>query len=296
MIQKPYLFNLHNIHPSTGESPHAFACTGSAFHRYWIQFFKGSGPRDVCRLHRLWAKKCFCCFSLDIQSYLLRFGVLGIFGGSKYLLNKCLDVQGKRKNTPGTSKPSIFMLRKKSWMEFSLFPLNPWSCFKERHVLLEMGGLTWLDPPTPNAPGVWIPQNYDNFEKAILKGYSMLDFLVCTSIYHQFWAKCRQIVQSHGAGRLDFIIRFSTFVKGCRKFWGPDTQITITITGSLGGRYIYLYGWVVFFHDRCKQHKKSHGSCGFFVTFRYRLTIISMKKTEGTEPTCSLFFAFRTAD
>ena len=30
--------------------------------------------------------------SLDIQSYLLRFGVLGMFLGSKYLLRRCLDV------------------------------------------------------------------------------------------------------------------------------------------------------------------------------------------------------------
>ena len=30
--------------------------------------------------------------SLDIQSYLLRFGVLGMFLGSKYLLKRCLDV------------------------------------------------------------------------------------------------------------------------------------------------------------------------------------------------------------
>ena len=84
----------------------------------------------------------------------------GIFADPNTFSASVWMFREKEKINQEEPKTSIFMLRKKkSWMEFSLFPLNPWSCFKERHVLLD----GWLDPPTPNAPCLDTPTFTINF-------------------------------------------------------------------------------------------------------------------------------------
>ena len=219
-------------------------------------------------------KEVFFCFSLDIQSYLLRFGVLCIFADPNTFSTSVWMSREKEKINQEQPKHRFSCWEQKSWMEFSLFPLKMDVVSKNDCST----GNGWLDPPTPNAPCLeyfdprkltWIPQMIIS-KRPFWKVYSMLDFWGAPTFTVNFWANS-QIVQLYGAGRLDYIIRFFHLCQRLSKVLGPDTQIQtpklITTTDPCE-RYVYLYGGVVFFHDRCKQHIYPMDPVGirFFVT------------------------------
>ena len=160
MIQKPYLFNLHNIHPSTGEFPHAFA-KRKRLSQILDPIFRGFRSRGCMSFAPLVGKEVLVfCLSLDIQSYLLWCGVFSVYFADPNTFSRSVWMfREKEKNKPRRTKTSIFMLRKKSWMEFSLFPLNPWTLFQKTTCFT--GWVAW--PTNP---------------KRSMSGY--------TYIYHQF--------------------------------------------------------------------------------------------------------------
>ena len=191
MIQKPYLFNLHNIHPSTGEFPHTFA-KRKRLSQILDPIFRGFRSTGCMSFAPLVGKEVFFCFSLDIQSYLLRFGVLCIFADPNTFSTSVWMSREKEKINQEQPKHRFSCWEQKSWMEFSLCPLKMDVVSKNDCST----GNGWLDPPTPNAPCLeyfdprkltWIPQMIIS-KRPFWKVYSMLDFWGAPTFTVNFWA------------------------------------------------------------------------------------------------------------